>query len=101
MNISFPNSAAPSSKVESEQIAQNRNATQQPANIAASSSDVSLSASTVQSLKTQLSSAPNVREERVAALRQAVNSGQYNPSPQQIANAIHADLFGGATASTS
>lgn len=101
MNISFPNSAASSSKVDSEQRVQNQNAPRSPENTGITPSDVSLTGPTVQTLRTQLTSVPDIRQERVTALRQAVNSGQYNPTGQQIADAIHSDLFGGPASGAS
>ena len=49
---------------------------------------------TVQQLKSALSQLPEVRQERVNALRQAVNSGGYQVSNQQLADAIGSDLLG-------
>ena len=42
----------------------------------------------VQALAAQAAQLPEVREERVQALRQAVQSGQYHPSPENVAGAI-------------
>lgn len=100
MNISFPNSATSSSKVDSEQRVQNQNGPRSTENTGITPSDVSLTGPTVQALRTQLAAVPTVRQERVAALRQAVNSGQYSPTGQQIADAIHSDLFGGPNGGT-
>lgn len=100
MNISFPNSAASSSKVEGERQVQNQNAAKTRENAGIAPSDVSLTGPTVQTLRAQLSAVPSVRQERVTALRQAVSGGQYNPSGQQIADAIHSDLFGGPAGGT-
>lgn len=63
--------------------------------------DVSLSQANVHSLTTQLSGLPAIRQERVQQLQTAVKGGTYNPSSQEIANAIHADLFGMPTNSGS
>lgn len=50
----------------------------------------------LQQLKAQLAGVPDVRQEQVQALRQAVQNGTYEISPQRIANAMLADarLFG-------
>jgi flagellar biosynthesis anti-sigma factor FlgM len=48
----------------------------------------------VGALADKLRQLPDVRQERVAALRQAVQSGQYQASDQQIADALHAQFFG-------
>ena len=43
-------------------------------------------------LSGQVSSAPDVRQDRVASLKQAVQNGTYNVSNQQIAQAMARDL---------
>lgn len=49
----------------------------------------------VQQLKSDLSAVPEVRQDRVAALRSAISSGSYNVSGQQIAQAMSSDLLDG------
>ena len=49
----------------------------------------------VQQLKGNLAAVPDVRQDRVAALQQAIASGNYNVSGQQIALAMFSDLLGG------
>ena len=46
----------------------------------------------VQRLKTQLAALPDVRQQRVDALRQAISDGSYKISPQGIATAMLAEL---------
>jgi|SRR5208282_3448416 len=48
----------------------------------------------VQQLKAQLAQTPDVRSERVAALRQQVQQGTYKPTNEQIANAMVSELNG-------
>jgi len=48
----------------------------------------------VQQLKAQLAQTPDVRATRVAALQQQVAQGTYQPSNEQIAGAMFADLLG-------
>jgi len=61
----------------------------------ADSDDASLSTGTmVGSLVAQVKQMPDVRQDRVAALKQAMQSGHYHVSDRQIAEAIHAQLFG-------
>jgi negative regulator of flagellin synthesis FlgM len=48
----------------------------------------------VQRLMDQLDQTPDVRSERVAALRQQVQQGTYQPSAEQIANALISDMRG-------
>jgi len=49
----------------------------------------------VQQLKSGLAAVPDVRQDRVAALQQAITSGSYNVSGPQIAQAMSSDLLGG------
>jgi len=55
---------------------------------------LSVDSGTVQVLQAKLSQLPDVRQDRVDALRQSVNSGSYQVSDQQLANAIGTDLLG-------
>ena len=48
----------------------------------------------MQQLKANLAQVPEVRQERVAALSQAVSSGAYQVSDQQLSDAIGSDLLG-------
>lgn len=48
----------------------------------------------VQQLKAELAQVPEVRSDRVAALRQKVQEGSYNPSNEQVAGAMVSELFG-------
>ncbi len=52
----------------------------------------------VQSLAAQASQLPEVREERVQALRQAVVSGNYRPAPEMVAGAMLAHMVAGPAA---
>ena len=57
--------------------------------------DASLSSgSNVSALAAQVKQMPDVRQERVDALKQAVESGQYQVSDKQIAEALHAQILG-------
>lgn len=100
MNINFPNSTSSRPQLENAQTVRNTGATTTQgavnANVQQGNNEVSFNDSGVQALKTQLASAnlPSVRQERVQALRLAVQDGSYNVSNQQIAQAIHSDLFG-------
>jgi flagellar biosynthesis anti-sigma factor FlgM len=57
------------------------------------------SGSNVSALAAQVKQMPDIRQERVAALRQAVQSGQYQVSDKQIAEALHAQLLGPGSSS--
>ena len=52
----------------------------------------------VAALVAQASQLPEIREERVQALRQAVQGGQYQPSPEKIAGAMFAHMIAGPAA---
>lgn len=47
----------------------------------------------VQGLAAQVSALPEIRQERVAALGQAVQNGSYRVSPEQTAEAVIAELL--------
>lgn len=67
-----------------------------PASIGSSweQAQLSLDNQTMQQLKANLAQVPEVRQERVAALSQAVSSGAYQVSDQQLSDAIGSDLLG-------
>jgi len=50
----------------------------------------------VQQLKADLAGLPDLRQDRVAGLKQAIEDGSYNVSGQQIAQAMSSDLLGKA-----
>jgi flagellar biosynthesis anti-sigma factor FlgM len=56
---------------------------------------LSVDSERVDQLKANLATVPEVRQERVEALRQALNNGSYHVTDQQIADAIHSDLLTG------
>jgi flagellar biosynthesis anti-sigma factor FlgM len=49
---------------------------------------------TVRQLVSQLNQVPEVRQQRVSSLQAEVQSGQFQRSDQQVANAIVNELFG-------
>jgi flagellar biosynthesis anti-sigma factor FlgM len=63
----------------------------------ADQTQLSSSQSRVQDLKAELTGLPDVRQERVAALQQAIGNGSFHPSDQQLADAILGDFFGPVT----
>ena len=70
---------------------------QNPAESVGLSSDevqFSVDGEKVQQLKADLSGLPDLRQERVAVLQQAIEEGSYNVSAQQIAQAMSSDLLG-------
>jgi len=52
----------------------------------------------VLALVAQASQLPEVRQERVHALRQAIQSGQYQSNPEKVAGAVFAHMISGAAA---
>lgn len=95
MNIGFPNAtSSTNSPVETQKRTSSAASSPASAGAAQATPEVSLSQTGVQGLKAQLASVPSIRQERVQALQKAVESGSYKPSNQEIASAIHADLFG-------
>jgi flagellar biosynthesis anti-sigma factor FlgM len=52
----------------------------------------------VQALVAQASQLPEVRQERVQALRQAIQSGQYQSTPEKVATAMFAHMIYGPAA---
>jgi flagellar biosynthesis anti-sigma factor FlgM len=49
---------------------------------------------TVRELVSQLGQIPDIRQEQVSKLSSAIESGQYNPSNAQVAEALAAQTFG-------
>lgn len=47
----------------------------------------------VDALAAQAAQLPEVRQEKVQALRQAVSAGQYDPAPEQVAGAMLDYMF--------
>ena len=56
---------------------------------------LSIDSNTIQQLQATLSGVPEVRQDRVDALRQAISSGNYQVSDQQLSDAIGSDWLGG------
>ena len=50
----------------------------------------------IQQLKADLTGLPDLRQDRVTALKQVIDQGSYNVSGQQIAQAMSSDLLGNA-----
>jgi len=47
----------------------------------------------VQALAAQASQLPEVRQEKVSALRQAILGGSYHPDPEQVADALLSHMY--------
>ena len=91
--FSFPENLQP------QKVASSGSPTQQnrPASVDSGRDQAQLSVNndTVQKLKANLSQVPEVRQERVDALRQAVSDGSYQVSDQQLSDAMGSDLLAG------
>lgn len=57
------------------------------------SAQLAFSREAIATLKAQLAQMPEIRQERVAALRQAVANGTYQITPQQVAHAMFQELM--------
>lgn len=71
---------------------QNRSA---PASSGQDQAILSVDSGTIQELKASLSQVPEVRQDRVNALRNAISSGSYQVSDQQLGNAIGSEQMAG------
>ncbi|MGO8793111.1 MAG: flagellar biosynthesis anti-sigma factor FlgM [Terriglobia bacterium] len=84
--------------LQPDKVAHSGSPTQQsrPASVTSGQDQAQLSVDndTLQRLKANLSQVPEVRQERVAALSQAVSNGSYQISDQQLSDAIGSDLLG-------
>ena len=67
--------------------------------LAPDQAELSTSHAQVQALAAQASQLPEIRRERVVALRQTVQNGSYRPSPERVAQAIFAHMILGSAAS--
>jgi flagellar biosynthesis anti-sigma factor FlgM len=86
-NQQTPKVAGPGSSVQQSHSA--------PVGSGQDQAQLSANNDTIQNLKASLSQVPEVRQDRVDALRQAVSSGSYQVSDQQLGDAIGSDLLAG------
>ena len=91
--LSFPENLQP------QKVASSGSPTQQnrpaPVDSGQDQAQLSVDNETIQQLQTNLSQVPEVRQERVNALRQAVSNGSYQVSDQQLSDAMGSDLLAG------
>jgi negative regulator of flagellin synthesis FlgM len=89
----------PSENVQSQNVTSRGPSTHQTPSLSAGSTQdqaqLSIDSNTIQQLQARLSQVPDVRQDRVNALRQAVNNGSYQVSDQQLSDAIASDMFAG------
>ena len=85
--------------LQPDKVARSGSPTQQnrpaPVDSGQDQAQLSVSNQMIQQLKTNLSQVPEVRQERVNALRQAVSNGSYQVSDQQLSDAMGSDLLAG------
>lgn len=62
-------------------------------NSGADQAELSVDGQTLQALQASLAQLPEVRQERVEALRQAVGNGSYQVSDQQLGEAVGSELI--------
>jgi len=58
---------------------------------------LSVDHATIKSLKSKLDNVPEVRSEKVEALRQAIQEGQYSVTAEQVAGAMYAEFMSPAS----
>jgi flagellar biosynthesis anti-sigma factor FlgM len=81
-------------RVENAQSGQVKSS-QQPSSIEPNDTvELSSGQATVRQLVSQLAQIPDIRQGQVSELRSAIESGQYNPSNGQVAEALAAQTFG-------
>jgi flagellar biosynthesis anti-sigma factor FlgM len=90
--FSSPESLPPDQVGRSGSASQSNRST--PAGSGQDQAQLSVDNDTIQSLKSTLAQVPEVRQERVAALRQAMSQGSYQVSDQQLSDAMASDLLG-------
>jgi flagellar biosynthesis anti-sigma factor FlgM len=100
--------AGPQSLPESDRAASASGSSSGPNSASASSGASSVSSedqaelsgahAQVQALVAQAAQLPEVRQERVQSLRQAIQSGGYHSTPEQIAGAVFEHMLNGTAA---
>lgn len=91
MRIDLNPSAMPELGRSSEAAAKPADMTRAAAPNSEDVAHLSSGSDAVQKLKTQLDAVPDVRQQRVDALRQAISDGTYKISPQAVAAAMLTD----------
>lgn len=89
MRIDLNNTAA--SQIANEQSAKVTQKYAQPSGNVEDTASLSSDSVSLSSLGSQAMQAPDVRQEKVDALRQAIGNGTYSVSPDQIAEAMLRD----------
>jgi len=64
-----------------------------PHESASDAAHVSLGSASLTSLRAKLNGLPDVRQDRVKALRTALQNGSFKPDSQQIADAMYSEFF--------
>ena len=90
-SISFPENQNVTTKVGSADSSKVKGQSESPG-LALDQTDLSANLQKVKELKTQLANLPDVRQERVMELRNAVSNGTYQVDSGKIADAMLTDL---------
>jgi flagellar biosynthesis anti-sigma factor FlgM len=92
--LSFPESSQPGKVARSGSQAQQNPAVSVDSTSSQDQASLSVDSTTIQQLKSSLSQLPDVRQDRVEALSQAVSGGNYQISDRQLGSAIASDMLG-------
>jgi flagellar biosynthesis anti-sigma factor FlgM len=90
--LAFPESVG-TQRVETTGTSPNQNQTER-VNLSPDEVQLSVGGEKIQQLKAHLTGLPDMRQDRVTALKQAIDQGDYRVSDQQIAQAMSSDLLG-------
>jgi negative regulator of flagellin synthesis FlgM len=93
----FPESSQPQKTQKSGASSNQRNLT--PTRSSQDQTQLSVDSQRLEQLQASLSQLPEIRQDRVAALREAVANGSHQVSDQQLAGAIHSQLVTGKAGS--
>ena len=91
--LPLPESSQPQRTQKSGASSNQRNLT--PTRSSQDQTRLSVDGKRFEQLKASLSQLPEIRQDRVAALREAVANGRHQVSDQQLADAIHSQLVMG------
>ncbi|HTW57902.1 MAG TPA: flagellar biosynthesis anti-sigma factor FlgM [Terriglobales bacterium] len=93
-----PNHGPQPARETNSSTAQNPAASASPAELGEDQAQLSGAHTQIQALATQAAQLPEVRQERVQALRQAIQGGRYATTPEQVAGAVFGHMLSGSAA---
>jgi len=97
--LPIPENVQPN-KVQGSGSSANPNRPAGPVNRNQDQAQLSVDSKSIEHLKAVLSQVPEVRQDRVEALRQAVGNGSYRVTDQRLADAMHSELVTGESQGT-